>query len=161
MHRHLVAGHTELALAQLIELDAGAVDRQTRTGLSRAGLEAKPRLLIQRLLQSCAGAGRIDRLVDRPRLDTPLPIHASVTFGDAVASDARDPFPRDLSALREGQVAPLAQRRSDARMAAHAEVTDRPLREVVDALLEFVKDGGDGRVRMAAAAPLVVDRLVA
>jgi hypothetical protein len=78
-----------------------------------------------------------------------------------MASHAGDPFAKHFRPLADRCPAGVLHRGGDRRMAAHAEVAQRPLRERVDLLLKLVKHWADGSVGMARNRPLLVNLLMA
>jgi hypothetical protein len=89
-----------------------------------------------------------------------IAVDAAVFLVDAMAGDAGDPFTGDIAAIPQGQLATLAHRRADARVAAQTKRSNGPLGEVIDALFELVKHRRDGSVGVGREAPFIVDLFV-
>src|SRR5205085_5879667 len=87
--------------------------------------------------------GTEHRLVDRPRRDPPRAVRLAVPLSDPVAGHAGDAFAGGRATVPPGDVAPLGQGRADAGVATDAKIIDRPARDVVDPLFEFVEHRGD------------------
>ena len=144
-----------------LEVDAGDVHVLAGARFVGRRFDFELLLAVDRFGDAVAADAAEHRREDVARLDPPLAVRFAVDVLHAVAGDARDALAGHFGQVPQRLGSRCAQGRGHRRVAAHAEVADRALRQVVELLLELVEHRRDGRVGVGRDAPLVVDVLVA
>ena len=160
MDRDLVAGNAELRFGDRLKVYSFTVDVDTRSRLISARLDVIRVGVRDYFLNSSAAAAAVHWLKDVALKNAPLGVYFGVLLIHPMADDAGDAFARHLRFLPQRHVARLVHRRANASVAAHAKVTDGSLGQVVDFLLELVKDRRDRSVGVVGGAPFVIDLLM-
>ena len=159
INRDLMAGHAEFRPRELRELDPLGVDPVA--ALLRAGGDLVESLLLDDRGDTIAAVRPENRLIDIAGHDAALGVGPGVVVLDPVADDAADALVGNPAALPQGRLAGLVQVDPAALMAAHAEITDGPLGERVDGLLELVEHGRNRCIGVVRRTPLFVNSLMA
>ena len=102
-----------------------------------------------------------DRGIDIAHFDAALTVRFAVGILHAVAGDTGDTFTCGFGECPYRLGATGAQRGGNGHVAAHAEVADRALREIIKPLLELVEHRRDLGVRVGRDAPLLIYLFVA
>src|SRR5207247_623851 len=97
-------------------------------------------------LDTLAVVVAVHGLEDLAGFHAPLAVDLTVLLLHAVTGNARNSLQGNRGSLPQRQIAALLHGGSDGDVAAHAEVTDGALRQVVDLLLELVEHRRDGGV---------------
>src|SRR5471030_2623303 len=160
MDRDLVAGNAELRCRNRIELYSLAVDVYARSRLIRTRLDVINVRVRDYLLDSLATAAAVHRFKNITLQNPALAVDFGVLFTYAMTGDAGNAFTRHFCFLPQRHITRLVHRRADAGVAAHAEIANGSLREIVDLLLELVKDRRNRSVGMIGRAPFIINLLV-